>query len=83
MQLAIALLFTVTGLISLAIVGSTLRRAWSVAGELRAALARCDESQPLTMRSISIERRPVLRVIQGARTSRSVSSARCSLPVAA
>ncbi len=85
MQLAIALLFAFAGIASLAVVGQALRRAWSAAGELRAALAHCEEVQTVTVRTLSFERRPappVLRIIPGAKARRTVR-APCALPVAA
>jgi hypothetical protein len=82
LQPAIALLFAFAGLASLAVVGQVLHRAWRAAGELRTALARCDTVQPVMLRTVSIERRPALRVIPGARTLRT-ASAPCALPVAA
>lgn len=85
MQLSIALLFAFAGIASLAVVGQTLRRAWITVGELRAAIVQCDEVQAAMVRTVSFERRlapPILRVIPGARTLRTVS-APCALPVAA
>jgi hypothetical protein len=82
LQLSIALLFASAGLASLAVISQTLRRAWSAAGELRMALAQCDAVQPAVLRTVSLERHPALRVIQGAKTLRTVS-APCALRVAA
>lgn len=85
LQLAIALLFAFAGVASLAVIGQALRRAWSAAGELRTALAQCDEVQAATVRTLSFERHPappVLRIIPGAKAPRTVM-APCALPVAA
>jgi hypothetical protein len=87
LQLSIAVLFAFSGFISLAVIAQTLRRAWSAAGELRAALAECDTVQPVVLRTYAIERRVVVpaaaRFIPAARTRRMVAAAPCALRAAA
>ena len=86
LQFSIALLFAAAGLVSLAVVGQALRRAWAVTGDLRRALAECETAQAATVRTYAIERRPappVLRIIPGVKTPRTASAAPCALPVAA
>lgn len=82
LQLLITSLLAFAGLASCVVIAQTLRRAWKAAGELRAAIARCDDTQTVTLRTSSIERRPALRVIRGAKDSRP-APVRCALPVAA
>jgi hypothetical protein len=86
LQLSIALLFVVAGFASAAVVGQTLRRAWSAVGELRQALAQCDEVQPVEVRTYAIERRIVISAearFNRAATARRTASPACALPVAA
>lgn len=61
LQLAIALLFTLAAIVSLVVVGQSLRRAWSAAGELRLALADCDMVGRGTVRMVTIERRVIVQ----------------------
>jgi hypothetical protein len=61
LQLAIALLFPVAAIVSLVVVGQSLRRAWSAAGELRRALAHCDMVERATVRTVTVERRVIVQ----------------------
>jgi hypothetical protein len=78
LQLSIVLLFILAGLSSVVVVGRALRRAWTAAGELRAALAACDRREPAVVRTYAIDR----RVVAAARFNRT-ASAPCALRVAA
>jgi hypothetical protein len=61
LQFAIALLFTLAAIVSLGVVGQSLRRAWTAAGELRLALAQCDRVERGTVRTVTVERRVVVQ----------------------
>ena len=60
LQFTIASLFTLTAIVSLGVVGQSLRRAWSAAGELRRAITQCDTVERGMMRTVTVERRVIV-----------------------